>query len=150
MDYLDQIKDHLIKNKEWLLGAGIFLFTLFCAIIYNKIWKRKRRLELINDLIIELQYNISELQHIQSSTAHSLGDETWRLIYGINLNISGDLLKRVQDIYRKIRSAKDIQRSIQNIPVGSDLTPEKLEIEKILLEIKESIPKIITDLQAGK
>jgi len=36
MDYLDQMKDHLIMTQKWLvLGGGIFLLTLFGAIIYN-------------------------------------------------------------------------------------------------------------------
>jgi hypothetical protein len=149
MDYLDQMKDHLIMTQKWLvLGGGIFLLTLFGAIIYNKICKCKRSLELINDLIIELQYNIIELQCIKSSTAYSLRDETWRLISGINLNIPNDLLNRLRDVYMKIRSTKDGQRIIQKVPVELDLIPEMVKIEKFLLEIKESIPKIVTDLKS--
>jgi hypothetical protein len=149
MDYLDQMADHLIKNKEWLFsGAGMFLVTLFGANIYNKIWRRKRRLAIINDLIIELQYNVIELQHIKSSTAYSLCDETWRLISGINLNIPNDLLKRLQDVYMKIRNAKDGQRIIQKFPVEVDSIPEMVKIQKFLVEIKESIPRIVTDLKS--
>ena len=149
MDYLDQMADHLIKNKEWLFsGAGIFLVTLFGTNLYNKIWKRKRRLEIINDLIIELQYNIIELQHIKSSAAFSLCDATWRLVSGTNLYIPSSLLRRVKDVYMKIRSAKDIQRSIKMNHVRSGLTFEMLKVDKYLMEIKESIPKLVTDLKS--
>jgi hypothetical protein len=96
-------------------------------------------------LAAELEYNASVLQSLRYSTAPSLRDEAKQEAAEVELEFSDELRTRLDAVYMKIRSAKAIHQSIQSA-IGN-ATPELLQIEAILSEVRSDLPTIIQALK---
>ena len=102
--------------------------------------------ESILRLIAELEYNYGVLENIKYSTAPALRDELWKSVSDKLSNIPDELRTQLDMAYRKVRAAKEIHQSIQS--ATGNTTPELIDIEKHLMDVKQVIPSIIDGLKA--
>ncbi len=81
-----------------------------------------------------------------NASTPALRDEAWSAAHAVGL-IPTPLRTRLNTIYANIRSAKDIHRSIEAVPVGANTIPEQIRIEQHLDRAEHAIPSAVADLQ---
>ncbi len=131
---------------EWILGIATLLGGIAAIwFFWDKIWDwSKPKPGLKQDLIEELQYNDRILRDIKYSTAPALRTEVWKSAAAQAMDIPAAARSQLGTIYRNMEGAKEIHRSIQAVPPGSDTTPELIRIEEMLLEAKRTISTILS------
>jgi len=101
---------------------------------------------LIENLIAELIHNRALMDRRSNASTPALRDEAWSAAHTVGL-IPTPLRTRLNTIYANIRSAKDIHRSIEAVPMGADTMPEQIRIEQHLDVAVGAIPSTVADLR---
>lgn len=123
----------------WILAIATLLGGITAILsLCDKIALRfkKKPSPLIN-LLAELRYNYEHLQQIKYSTPPALRTEVWDKVWSEAEEIPDPLKSQLNTIYRNIKGAKEIHRSIQS--ATGETTPEQIEIERHLEEAKHGI-----------
>ncbi len=144
--YIPLFKNNTILNRFGL--ACIFISFLGANFrLYRKLAARPSDQSSVLHLIDELEYDLHTLQDRKASTAPALRDEAWKLASGRISSIPDELRSQLNSAYMKIRSAKEIQESIQSVPLGANITPEQIQIEKLLDDAQQLMPIVVKRLR---